>query len=69
MREEMVRERDRLCALQVRISRHHGVDLAGGPLHQGTREREKSGVEPVEQLHDEKAQIERDLIVSAAAGM
>ena len=67
VREEVVREQDRLRVLQVRASRHHRIGMRGGL--RGER---------VEELHDEVGdalpvveQVEphegRDLVVAAAA--
>ena len=69
VREQVVRERDRLRALQVRVSRHHRVDLGRSPLDESPREREQRAVETVQQLDDEQAQVQRDLVVAAAAGV
>ena len=69
VREQVMRERDRLRALEVRVAGQHGVDLGLGALDERQRERFRRTIKVVEQLDDEQAQVERDLIVPAARGV
>ena len=69
VREQVVREGDRLRALQVGIARQHRVDFGFGASHERGRERLDRGVELVQQLDDQQAKVERDLVVAAARRM
>ena len=65
----MVRERHRLRALQVRVARHHRVDLGLGALEQCDGQRLCGAIELVEQLDHQQPEVERDLVVAAARGV
>src|SRR6185503_5249791 len=69
VRHEVVRERDRLRALEVRVPGHRRVHFELGALEKRERETLHRTVERVEQLDDEEAQVERDLVVAAAGGV
>ena len=69
VREQVMRKRDGLCALHVRVAREDRVDLAGRPTHERLRQLERGAIELVEHLDHEEAEIERNLIVPAARGV
>src|SRR2546425_4100488 len=62
-------ERDRLRALQVRVPGHHRVDLAARSLDEGARQVEHRGIELVEAIDREHAEVERDLVIPASRGV
>ena len=61
-----MRERDRLGALEVRVSGEHGGDLVLRAPEQGKGELLGRAVELVEELDGQQTQVERDLVVAAA---
>src|SRR3989442_7851137 len=69
MREEVVSEGHRLCALEVRIARHQRVDLLACTLDQSAREIEDRGIELIERVDGEEPEVQGDLIVPAPARM
>src|SRR5438445_12697889 len=69
MREEVMRERDGLCALKVRVARHESLDLVGRALDEGSREIEDRSIELHQRVDHKKPEVQGDLIGPAPARM
>src|SRR5690242_4415472 len=69
MREKVVRKRDRLRSLEVRVAGHDGLDLVTRLVEQRARQIDDGRVELVEPIDREEPQVEGDLIVAAAGGV
>src|SRR6185369_5957271 len=67
--QQVVRKGDRLRALHVRVARKDRLDLARRTIRERARKLEHRAVELVEELYDEKTEIQRDLVVPAASRM
>jgi len=64
-----MRQRDGLCALQVRVTGKHCVDLAVRSLDERHGQLAQRAVELVAQIDHEETQVEGDLVVAAARRM
>ena len=69
VREEHMRQRDGLRALQVRVAGEHCVDLAVRALDERQGQLAQRAVELVAQIDHEETQVEGDLVVAAARRM
>ena len=69
VREKVVRERDRLRSLKVRVPGHDRLGLVARSVDERARQFENGGVELVEPIDREQPQVESDLIVAAARGV
>ena len=65
----MMRKKDRLCALQMRVSRQNCLPVFSRKLHQGALEGCDSAANFVGLVSKIKPQIEGDLIVSAPSSV
>jgi hypothetical protein len=69
VREEVVRERDRLRPLQVRVARHQRVHVLARAFEERGLEIVERVVDRVDRVEREEAERERDLVVAAAGGV
>src|SRR5439155_1700196 len=60
VREKVVRQRDGLRPLQVRVSGHHRLDFGGGPINERDRQVAQRSIQIVAEVERQKAQVERE---------
>src|SRR5438874_3809470 len=69
LRQQIMREKNWLGTLQVRIARHDTIDMLSCEIEQSGLQRAKSGTQFCNLGFDVETQIERDLIIPAARGV
>lgn len=69
LRQQIMREKNWLSTLQVRITRHDNIDMLLGEIEQRGLQRAKPCTQLRNLRFDVKTQIERDLIVPTACGV
>src|SRR5207253_11009504 len=67
--QQLMRKQHWLRPLCMRIARHYGVDVVSGASDQRRLERSSSREQLRPGLLDVQTQVERDLVVAAAAGV
>src|SRR5439155_22995649 len=69
LRQQIMREKNWLSTLQVRITRHDNIDMLLREIEQRGLQRAKPDTQLRNLRFDVETQIERDLIVPAARGV